>query len=163
MANLQSQIDILAKAIVNEHVERINDQSKLTGDIKTADVYNQMLGTIVEDNIQKTKEYDDLEQSTISKYNRAGVEETTKIKVYSSLENSDKQTFIGFAFTKGNENYFISTTGEIFLIGDKIIDQTGFASKLDLSQTEAAHEIIYIDEYTGGGKVLYTLISLMMI
>lgn len=67
MANLQSQIDILAKAIVNEHVERTNDQSKLIGNIKIADVYNQMLI-----NGEDKKEYNDLEQSTVTKYNNNG-------------------------------------------------------------------------------------------
>ena len=149
MANLQSQIDILAKAVVNEHVERIKDQSnKLTGEVNFANVYNQNLDAIIESNRQKTQDYKDLEQSTVSKYN--GNEE--QIKIYSSLEDSTSQKFIGFAFENGTKNYFISTTGEIFQIGKKIIDQIGFASKLDLTQEIAEHEIIYIDKYTGGGQ-----------
>ena len=154
MANLQYQIDILAKVVVSEHVERIKDQSnKLTGKNNIANVYNQTLDAIVEDNKQKTQDYKDLEQSTVSKYDN----KEEPIKVYSSLEDSTSQKFIGFAFEDGTKNYFISTTGEIFQIGKKIIDQIGFASKLDLNEQEAKHEIIYIDKYTGGGGRYYII------
>ena len=164
MANLQSQIDILAKAVVKEHINfedyKVNNKDTITLERvnNEIDIYNST-GEVSKlgGGDGKTKK-DYVEENHELIVNKEGNEVNTTVFTYS--ENSD---FGGFLFYDNENKYSINEIGQI-VSNSSIkfgLQWNSFIRRINLNEGEIGetqsnknkNRMIYVNEETLVGKV----------